>query len=171
MNEWIKENMLIFKFIILFWVTTRISLHALSLKKHFSFVILSSFSSAILSPALLNRPVSSDWSVYTRLSQHRQHQQQRRCAKSMPTCHTRCTLWKCMTRWHSVMSQRHVFRGGATDDAFLEQRSLWERGGCSMWSRGYCLLFPLTDISLGSSWKNNILLLLFYFLHIYVRQK
>ena len=55
--------MLIFRFLILFQVTTRIGLqHA--------FVILSVSATVSLRPLPSEYPVSSDWSAHTRLSQH-----------------------------------------------------------------------------------------------------
>ena len=71
--------MLIFRFIILFWVTTRIGLQALVLQKHIGFLKLSSAASLY--------PASSDWSAHTRLTQHRQ-QQQSSYAKSILMSHS-----------------------------------------------------------------------------------
>ena len=76
--------MLIFSFIILFWVTIRIGLNAWVLTKHISFLTLSSAASldspSVLNPLIklllfedppLEYPVSSDWSAYSQLTQHR----------------------------------------------------------------------------------------------------
>ena len=42
-------------------------------------------------------------------------------------------LGKCSALWHSVTSQSHRIKGGATDEAFQEQCFLWERGA-SIWT-------------------------------------
>ena len=58
--------MLIFSFIIVSWVSTRIGLHAFMLNKHISFLIQSVWKCSLS----LRIPVCSDWSAHTRLSEH-----------------------------------------------------------------------------------------------------
>ena len=74
-----------------FWVTTRIGLHSLVLKKHISCLMLSStaalysplcFSSCLFKVLPPKFPVCSDWSALTRLTLHCL-QQQRSCAKTI----------------------------------------------------------------------------------------
>ena len=70
------DTVLIIKFFLLFWVTTRIALHVLLLKKHITFLTLASV--AALNPPLSEMlcfsscpfPVCSNWSAHTSLSQH-----------------------------------------------------------------------------------------------------
>ena len=63
-----RQVMLIFKFIILFWITTRVHLHALTPKKHTILLPLSSETLGLSSCLFKATPPENyDWLAHTRL--------------------------------------------------------------------------------------------------------
>ena len=136
--------MLTFRIIILFWVTTRICLHALISFSHTVQCCRIVFPLCIKCRCLFKAPspkfpVSANWSADTCLSHHWQQQLNNiRAALLNQVLHTKLAarhkLRKCLTLWRSVMSQRRLFKGGTTDEAFQEQCFLWERWASVGWT-------------------------------------
>ena len=119
--------MLIFRVIMLFWVTTGRAWHASTFKKRRLFLILqlciSPLSETLFcAPVSLRPPVCSDWSLHTCLTRTASNDRaallyQFLCAKLT----ARHKLWECVTCWCSVMSQCHGIKSGTTGEAFQEQ--------------------------------------------------
>ena len=105
---------LIFRLIILFWVTSRIGLHELMFRKHIVFLKL--FSAAALyslssqAPSIVIGQLTHAWAI-TAYHNRVDVQNQFICAKLA----ARHKLCKCITSWCSVMSQSHRIKEATTD--------------------------------------------------------
>ena len=123
--------MFIYSFIILFWVTTRISSCALILKKHISFAL--SLKYCCCSSRLLEPPINTQSALIDQLTLAwpSTANNNRAAVLNQFLCDklaVRHKLCKCVTLWRSVTSQSHSCKGETTDEAFWGQCSLWERG-------------------------------------------
>ena len=131
-----RHNML------MLWVTTRTGLRPLLLTKHFGFLVLHCCSSvfpfrlkhSVLATVSLRLLLLNNQSALIGQLQHAwaSTADNNRAAVLNQFLHAKLAaghkLYKCVTRWHSVMSQIHRIKGGTTDEAFQEQCWLWERG-------------------------------------------
>ena len=130
--------MLIFRFIILFCVTTTTVLHALMLKNTYVFsycpVSPLCLKGSVLAPVSLSAPIRNTQSVLIGQLAHAwaSATNNNRAAVLNQFLHSklaaRHTLCKCLTWWHTAMSTRRGVRDSTADEAFQERCSLWERG-------------------------------------------
>ena len=130
----------IFRFIILFWVTTSNRFTCFNAQITQSiFCTLSSVAAlySVLYSISCHLPswiASRLWLVGSHMpdSAPLKKRQQSSCVKSLLTCQTavRHQLCKCVTLWHSVVSQSHGIEGETNDNTFQEYCFL---GWCKVW--------------------------------------
>lgn len=134
--------MLSLRFIILFWVNTRIGLQALVLKKHISFShcpvpqhCIPPLPETLHFSSCLFKPPSS-WTLSLLRLVGSLMSEPAPLTTTEQLCRRNCKVpnyllgIKCanVTQWCSLMSQSHGIKGGTTNEAFQEQRFQWERG-------------------------------------------